>query len=105
MGNGCRLVLQERIRPALEDASFNVDGELCALRIQNGFDILTFQSLADAVGLTEQMNITMRCDLANEGHTSSGNGQWLGWHHIARGQFLQFLRRRYCSGVKPPNRR
>jgi len=43
MGDGCRLLpfdrlrapLQERIRPAFEDTSFDIDSELCALRIQN----------------------------------------------------------------------
>ena len=56
------------------DASFDIDGELCALRIQNNFDILTFQAFANAVGLTEQVNVTIGCDLPNKGHSSSGNG-------------------------------
>ena len=73
MGDECRLVFQERIRPAFEDAAFDVDSELCALRIQNNLNILTFQTFANSVGLAEQMNVTMSGHLPNKGHASSGN--------------------------------
>ena len=65
MGDGCRLVFQERIDPAFEDAPFDIDGQMCALGIQNDLNILTFQSLANAEGLA------VRTCIASESDTSS----------------------------------
>ena len=73
MGDECRLVFQERIRPAFEDAPFDIDSQVRALRIQDNFNILTFQTFANAECLAEQMDLAVNGDLTNEGHPPSGN--------------------------------
>lgn len=80
MGDECRLVFQERIRPAFEDATFDIDRRLGALRIQNDFEILIFQMFANPVGLVEQMNVTLSGHLTNKGYMSSSNRQGFGGH-------------------------
>ena len=91
MGDGCRLVFQERVGPAFENATFDRDSQLGALRIQNDFEILTFQAFANSVRLAEQMHVTISGHLTNKDHASSGNRQQLGEHDKSRWQFLKSL--------------
>jgi hypothetical protein len=91
MGDECRLVFQERIRPAFEDTPFNIDCQLSTLCIQDNLNILTFQPLANTEHLTEQMNFAMNGYLPNEGHATSSNRQRVGRHNETRRQFLKFL--------------
>ena len=79
-GDGCRLALQERIGPALEDTPFDVHSQLCALRIQDNLNILTLQSFANAEGLAKQMDLAMNCNLANEGHVTRRDRQSVSGH-------------------------
>lgn len=73
MGDGCRLVFQERIRPAFEDASFDIDFQVCVLRIQDNLNKLMFQTFANAECLAEQMDIAVNSYLTDEGYTTSSD--------------------------------
>lgn len=48
-----RLFLQERIREAFEDATLTIDSEVSSLRIQQDFNIFTFEPFADKESLAE----------------------------------------------------
>src|SRR5574341_2055826 len=91
MGDESRLVFQERIGPAFEDASFDIDCQLSTLCIQDNLNILTFQSLANTEGLTEQMDFAMNGHLPNEGYATSSNGQSVGRYNETRRYFLKLL--------------
>ena len=87
-GDECRLVFagercpsQERIRPAFEDAPFDIDRQLRALCIQDNLNILTFQTFANAESLAEQMDLAVNGDLTNEGHTTCSDWQNISWHN------------------------
>ena len=91
MGDGCRLVLQERIRPAFEDATFDIDGQTCALGIQNNLNVLAFQAFTNVEGLTEQVNLAMHGHLPNKSYATCCDWQGFGWHNKTWRQHLKFL--------------
>jgi len=91
MGNKCRLRLHKRIGPALDNAALHIDGELRALGIEHGLDELPFQPLADLEGLAGQMNVAMGCNLTDERHTSSGDGQQVERDDKTRGQLSGYV--------------
>lgn len=66
MGDECRLVFQIRICAAFEDATFDIDGEMCPLRIQNDLNILTFQAFANTERLAEQMDVAVNCNCSRQ---------------------------------------
>ena len=68
-----RLLLQKGIGPAFEDATLAIDGEVSPLRIQKHFNILSFQAFADFESLTEQVNVAVGGDLAEESDPSGSN--------------------------------
>ena len=70
-----RLLLQEWIGKTLEDATLAIDSEVSAFRIQQDFNIFSFEPFADEECLAEQMYIAMFCDLAEEGDSASRNGK------------------------------
>ena len=56
--------------------------------IQDDFEILAFEALADPEGLAEQMNVAVRRDHADESDATGSNGQQFGWHSETRRQLL-----------------
>ena len=75
-----RLLLQERIGPALEYAALPISGEMPTLGIQDDLNIFPLQALAHPEGLAEQMDVAVGSDLAaaRESDPPSGDGQRLG---------------------------
>jgi hypothetical protein len=62
-------VLQERIRPAFEDAPFDIHSQVRALRIQDNLNLLDIQTFANAECLAEQMNLAVNGHLANDSNS------------------------------------
>ena len=82
-----RLLLQEWVRPTLEDATPTIDSEVCTFCIEPNFNIFSFHTFADIEDLAEQMNLAMSCDLPEEGYVSSCDAQGFGWDNIVGWQF------------------
>ena len=83
-------MFQERIRKALEDATLTINGEMSVFRVQQNFNIFTFEPSADKEGLAEQMDIAIGCDLTKESDSSSGNGKRLVRDQIIERQLTKF---------------
>jgi hypothetical protein len=60
MGDKCRLVFQERICPAFEDVSFDIDSQVCVLGIQDNLNKLMFQAFTNAECLAEQIDLAWK---------------------------------------------
>ena len=69
-----RLLFQERIGPAFEHLPLAINSQIAVLSVQDGFDIFTFQTLADFEGLTKQMDVAIRRDLTNKGDSPGSDG-------------------------------
>jgi len=91
MGGGCRLVFQERIGPAFEDAAFDIHSQFRTLRVQDNLNILAFQAFANAERLAEQLDIAVNGDLTNERHATRSDRQSVREYSKTCRQFLEFL--------------
>ena len=49
-------------------------------RIQDCFNVLSFEPFADPEGLAEEVNVAVSGDHANKGDSARGDGQQLGWN-------------------------
>src|ERR1700687_1350951 len=87
----CRLMGHKRVGPTLEEAALHIDGEMGALGIEHGFDVLALQPLANFEGLAEQVNLAVGCDLPDEDHAPGRNRQRDERNDEACGQLLQLL--------------
>src|SRR5574341_843364 len=85
-----RLLLQEWVGPAFEHPPLSIDGKISVLSVQDGFDIFTFQTLADFEGLAEQMDVAIGRDLANEDDSPGSDWQGFDWNPVFRWQLLKF---------------
>ena len=59
--------------------SLTINSEVSSLGVKNDSNIFTFEPFANKERLAEEMHIAMFCDLAEEGNSSSGNGQEVVW--------------------------
>ena len=80
-----RLLLQERIGPALEYSTLPIDREMPSAGIQNDLNIFPLQALADFESLAKQMDIAIGRDLPDESDPPSRYRQRFSRDEIPRG--------------------
>ena len=85
-----RSLLQEWIRPTLEDTTPAIDSELSTFCVKLNFNIFSFHTFANKEGLAEEMYIPVSGDLPKKSDVSSRDVQGFGWNDIVRWQLADF---------------
>ena len=102
--HACRSLGHKRVWSAHEETTLQIHGEMGALRIMPGFDILALQPIANFEGLAEQ--VTWPWGVTYPLRVSvtpwAGIGKWTSEMLKCAGNFCNSGRRRSCWGVKPP---
>jgi hypothetical protein len=83
-----RLLLDERIGLAFENALLPTSREVRALSVKHHLNVLTLQAFADPEVLAEQMDVAEWGDLPNESHQAGWNPERLQRNEIVGRRFF-----------------